>query len=116
MAAGTSSPPRPRRCGGCWSTTPRDRNRRKRGGGRNRVDLDRLTGPAVATDDDLLELDDALGRLAKEVPVAAELVKLRFFAGMTLGEAADALALPRRTAERHWSFARAWLADALTGG
>ena len=43
-------------------------NRLKRGGGRNRVDLDRLTGPAVATDDDLLELDDALDRLAKEYP------------------------------------------------
>ena len=55
----------------------RDRNRRKRGGGRNRVDVDRLTGPAVATDDDLLVLDDALDRLANEFPVAAELVKLR---------------------------------------
>ena len=55
------------------------------------MDLDRLTGPAAATDDDLLELDDALDRLAKEYPAAAELVKLRFFAGMTLGEAADAL-------------------------
>jgi RNA polymerase sigma factor (TIGR02999 family) len=94
----------------------RDRNRRKRGGRRNRVDLDRLTGPAVATDDDLLELDDALDRLAKEFPVAAELVKLRFFAGLTLGEAAGALGLPRRTADRHWAFARAWLADALAGG
>jgi RNA polymerase sigma factor (TIGR02999 family) len=83
---------------------------------RNRVDLDRLTGPAVATDDDLLELDDALDRLAKEFPVAAELVKLRFFVGLTLGEAADALGLPRRTADRHWAFARAWLADALAGG
>ena len=94
----------------------RDRNRLKRGGGRNRVDLDRLTGPAAATDDDLLELDDALDRLAKEFPAAAELVKLRFFAGMTLGDAADALGLPRRTADRHWAFARAWLADALAGG
>ena len=94
----------------------RDRNRLKRGGGRNRVDLDRLTGPAVATDDDLLELDDALDRLANEFPVAAELVKLRFFAGMTLGDAADALGIPRRTADRHWAFARAWLADALAGG
>src|SRR5580698_9424586 len=46
----------------------RDRNRRKRGGGRNRVDLDRLTGPAVATDDDILVLDDALDRLANEFP------------------------------------------------
>ena len=94
----------------------RDRARLKRGGGRNRVDLDRLTGPAAATDDDLLELDDALDRLAKEYPVAAELVKLRFFAGMTLGDAADALGIPRRTADRHWAFARAWLADALAGG
>ena len=90
----------------------RDRNRLKRGGGRNRVDLDRLTGPAAAPDDDLLELDDALDRLAKEFPAAAELVKLRFFAGMTLGDAADALGIPRRTADRHWAFARAWLADA----
>ena len=94
----------------------RDRTRLKRGGGRNRVDLDRLTGPAAATDDDLLELDDALDRLANEFPVAAELVKLRFFAGMTLGDAAEALGIPRRTADRHWAFARAWLADALAGG
>jgi RNA polymerase sigma factor (TIGR02999 family) len=94
----------------------RDRSRRKRGGGRNRVDLDRLTGPAVATDDDLLELDDALDRLANEFPVAAELVKLRFFAGLTLGDAAEAMGLPRRTADRHWAFARAWLADALVDG
>src|SRR3954451_12512488 len=76
----------------------RDRNRLKRGGGRNRVDLDQLTGLAAATDDHLLALDDALGRLAERYPEAAELVKLRFFAGMTLGEAADALGLPRRTA------------------
>src|SRR5262249_46611835 len=51
----------------------RDRSRQKRSGGRNRVDLDRLTGPAVATDDDLLELDDALDRLATGFPMAAEL-------------------------------------------
>jgi RNA polymerase sigma factor (TIGR02999 family) len=94
----------------------RDRKRLKRGRGQNRVDLDRLTGAAVATDDDLLELDDALDRLAREFPMAAELVKLRFFAGMKLGEAADALGIPRRTADRHWAFARAWLADALARG
>ena len=91
----------------------RDRNRSKRGGKRHRVDLDQLTSLTAAQDDDLLDLDDALERLGKEFPAVAELVKLRFFAGMTLGEAADALALPRRTADRHWSFARAWLADAL---
>jgi RNA polymerase sigma factor (TIGR02999 family) len=93
----------------------RDRNRLKRGGGRRRVDLDRLTGLAAASDDDLLGLDDALGRLAKDYPAVAELVKLRFFGGMTMGESAEALGLPRRTADRHWSFARAWLADALAG-
>src|SRR5213079_60486 len=69
------------------------RSRQKRGGGR-RVDLDRLTGLAAASDDDLLGLDDGLDRLAKDYPAAAALVQLRFFAGMTLGEAADALAVP----------------------
>jgi RNA polymerase sigma factor (TIGR02999 family) len=94
----------------------RDRARLKRGGGRKRVDLDRLTSPAATSDDDLLELDDALLRLAEEFPVAADLVKLRFFAGMTLGDAAEVLGMPRRTADRHWAFARAWLADALGRG
>jgi RNA polymerase sigma factor (TIGR02999 family) len=94
----------------------RDRARLKRGGIRNRVDLDQITTAAAATDEDLLEFDEALDRLANEFPVAAQLVKLRFFAGMTLGEAAEALRLPRRTADRHWAFARAWLADALGSG
>jgi len=94
----------------------RDRNRLKRGAKRSRVDFDRLTDPSAASDDDILELDEALSRLANEFPVAAELVKLRFFAGMTLGGAAEALGLPRRTADRQWAFARAWLADALGGG
>jgi RNA polymerase sigma factor (TIGR02999 family) len=93
----------------------RDRNRLKRGGGRHRIDLDRLTGLAAATDDDLLDLDGALDRLAERYPEAAELVKLRFFAGLTLGEAVDALGLSRQTADRLWAFARAWLASALTG-
>ena len=94
----------------------RDRSRMERGGGKHRVDLDRLTGAAAAPDDDLLALDDALDRLEKEFPAAAELAKLRFFAGMTLGDAADAMGIPRRTADRHWAFARAWLADELAGG
>jgi RNA polymerase sigma factor (TIGR02999 family) len=93
----------------------RDRNRLKRGGARQRVDLDRLSDYVAASDDDLLGLDDALDRLAKEYPATAALVNLRFFAGMTLGEAAAALELPRRSADRYWSFARAWLADALSG-
>ena len=92
----------------------RNRNRLKRGGRRRRVDLDRLTDLAAATDDDLLELHDALDRLAQDFPAAAELVKLRFFAGMTLAEAAGALGFSDRSADRYWVFARTWLADALT--
>ena len=94
----------------------RHRNRLKRGGGRRRIEIDRLTDLAAADDEELIGLDDALDRLAKDYPDAAALVKLRFFAGMTLGAAADALGVPRRTADRHWSFARAWLADALADG
>jgi len=92
----------------------RNRNRLKRAGGRHRVDLDNLTDLASATDNDLLGLDDALHRLAQEYPAAAELVKLRFFAGMTLTQAAETLGMADRTADRYWLFARTWLADALT--
>jgi RNA polymerase sigma factor (TIGR02999 family) len=93
----------------------RDRARLKRGGDRGRIDLDRLASLADASPDDLLDLDDALDRLAREYPAAAELVKLRFFAGMTLDEAAAVLGLARRTADRYWAFARAWLFDTLAG-
>jgi len=91
----------------------RDKGRLKRGGGRRRVALDHLTDPAAADDEDLLDLDDALTRLAAAYPDAAELVKLRFFAGLTLDDAAAALGMARRTADRQWAFARAWLFDAL---
>ena len=93
----------------------RDKGRLKRGGERRRVDLEGLSDPAAAPADDLLDLDDALDRLAAAYPPCAELVKLRFFAGLTLDEAAAALGLTRRTADRQWAFARAWLADALGG-
>jgi RNA polymerase sigma factor (TIGR02999 family) len=91
----------------------RDKHRLKRGGGRARVDLDALADPVTAPDADLLELDDALDRLADTNPQAAELVKLKFFAGLTLREAAAALGVPARSADRLWAFARAWLIDAL---
>ena len=58
-------------------------------------------------------LDEALDRLAAEDPLKAELVKLRYFAGMTLAEAAASLGLSDRTAGRHWAFARAWLRRAV---
>ena len=58
---------------------------------------------------DLLALDEALSRLAETEPAKAELVKLRFFAGLTMPEAAAALDISLATAERHWTFAKAWL-------
>jgi RNA polymerase sigma factor (sigma-70 family) len=68
---------------------------------------------AAASDEELLDLNDVLDQLAESYPQAAELVKLRFFAGLTLDESATALGIPRRTADRQWAFARAWLFDAL---
>jgi RNA polymerase sigma factor (TIGR02999 family) len=83
----------------------------KHGGGRRRLDLDRLNlslGEELPGDE-LLALDEALAKLAQEDPAKAELVKLRFFAGMTLPEAARALGVSLATAERYWTYARAWL-------
>jgi RNA polymerase sigma factor (TIGR02999 family) len=91
----------------------RDKGRQKRGGSRQRVDLDRLLVADQASDDDLLALDDALQELARKNEPCAEFVKLRFFTGLTLDEAAAAMDISRRTANRYWAFARAWLFDAL---
>jgi RNA polymerase sigma factor (TIGR02999 family) len=88
----------------------------KRGGGWRRVELDRLATVDNAGEEDLLALDEVLGRLAQENKPCAELVKLRFFAGLTQKEAAAALGLPRRTANRYWAYARAWLYEALSSG
>ena len=66
--------------------------------------------------DALEALNDALDRLETHDPAMAELVKLSFFAGLSLDEAAAAMGIPRATAYRHWTFARAWLHDAMTGG
>ena len=88
----------------------RDRKRLKRGGDCNRQRLD-LEGVIAddASPDDLIDLDEALGRLALIDARGAELVKLRLYAGLTLDEVAAAMGVVRRTAERDWSFARAWL-------
>jgi RNA polymerase sigma factor (TIGR02999 family) len=91
----------------------RRKGRLRHGGGRRRIDLDGLelgTGPA---DDDLLALDEALGRLAAEEPTVAEVVKLRYYAGLTINEAAEALGISVRTANRHWAYAKAWLYQEL---
>jgi DNA-directed RNA polymerase specialized sigma24 family protein len=63
--------------------------------------------------DDLLVLDEALQKLGQEEPLCAELFKLRFFAGLSVSEAACTLGIARRTAYRHWAFARAWLHEQL---
>jgi RNA polymerase sigma factor (TIGR02999 family) len=94
----------------------RDRRRLKRGGGRGRVDLDLGSVPLDGLDDDLIDLDEALTELGREDPLCARLVALRFFAGLTQAEAAGALGLARRTADRHWAYARAWLYERLRRG
>ena len=91
----------------------RDKQRLKRGGGRKRVDLNQLATANDALDEDLLALDEALERLAAEDANCAQLVKLRFFAGLTADEASLALGVSRRTADRYWAYARAWLYKAL---
>jgi RNA polymerase sigma factor (TIGR02999 family) len=92
----------------------RDKQRLKRGGAWKRIDLDQLAVADRAADEELLALDESLERLAREDPACAELVKLRFFAGLTQEEAAAALGLARRTADRTWAYARAWLYEALS--
>jgi RNA polymerase sigma factor (TIGR02999 family) len=87
----------------------RHKSRRKHGRGHHRVDLESgcLVSPTPSLD--LLAVDDALSRLAETEPAKAELVKLRFFAGLTMPEAAAALNISLATAERYWTFAKSWL-------
>jgi len=92
----------------------RRKQRQKRGGGRVRVDLDAAEPAAPRDDDDLLALDEALTRLASVDPDAAELVRLRYFAGLTIPQAAELLGIAPRSADRLWAYARAWLRDALS--
>lgn len=91
------------------------KNRLKRGGGRHRVEL--TEEPADLTQDphDVLALDEAITALAGEDPAKAELVRLRYFAGLTLEEAAACQGISLATAKRHWAVARAWLYRALSG-
>jgi RNA polymerase sigma factor (TIGR02999 family) len=94
----------------------RRRGVEKRGHGRARIDLDLdgLATPERAPD--LIALDDALEQLARSDPQTAELVKLRFFAGMGVRQAAEALGIAPRTADFRWAYARAWLFERLSGG
>jgi RNA polymerase sigma factor (TIGR02999 family) len=93
----------------------RDKARLKHGGGLRRVSLDRVELGYETDGLDLLALDEAMTRLAAEEPQCASLVKLRFFAGLTQEEAAEVLGVSRRTADRYWAYARAWLLHAIEG-
>jgi RNA polymerase sigma factor (TIGR02999 family) len=91
----------------------RRKRRPKHGGGRSRVSLDEALCLREAPDDDLLALDEALQKLTREEPAKAELVKLHYFAGLSLEEAGRALGISHRTAKRYWAYARAWLYAAI---
>lgn len=92
----------------------RRKQRLKHGVNRQRVDLDDIDitveGPSI----DLIALDEALSKLAKEDPAAADLVKMRFFAGLTLDQVAAVMGISRRTADRNWAYAKAWLYQQIT--
>ena len=91
----------------------RRRRSEKHGGGLQRVSLDDAHPQIPTRHDDLLALDEALSRLEQQWPDKAKLVKLRYFAGFTMTEAATALGISQATAERYWSFCKSWLYSEL---
>ena len=93
----------------------REKRSEKRGGTRKRLDIDAIDLATTATPDQLLALDEALAKLAGSDQVAARLVELRYFAGLTVDEAGMALGMSTATAYRHWNYARAWLHSELWG-
>jgi RNA polymerase sigma factor (TIGR02999 family) len=86
----------------------------KHGGGVQRVELQEADIGITLPDDELLDLDEALKKLADQSPPEAELVKLRYFAGLTLEEAADVLDISRATASRYWAYAKAFLKKSIS--
>ncbi len=94
----------------------RRKRRLKRGGDRQREDVDEAEIAIEGPSEDLLALDEALVRLEAADKIKADLVKLRYFAGLTLEQAAEVLEISPSTAKRHWAYARAWLYKAITSG
>jgi len=92
----------------------RRKNRMRHGKGLARVDLNELDLAVSTSDETLLRVDEALEKLAAEDKTKAELVKLRYFAGLSIPDAAQALGLSETTAKRYWAYTRAWLYDELT--
>lgn len=93
----------------------RRKRRPKHGGNLRRVDFADAGGAIAAPADDLVALDDALERLATIDKASAEIVKLRYFAGLSIDEVAELLGISPRTADRRWSYARAWLRQEMLG-
>jgi len=87
----------------------RKKQRVKHGGQWQRVDLDLMDPQAEQEPDQLLLLDQSLAKLEAHDPLAAQVVKLRYFAGLTMAQTAEALTIPLRTAERNWTYAKSWL-------
>jgi RNA polymerase sigma factor (TIGR02999 family) len=85
----------------------------RHGGGQRREDVDGIEIAAPDTDERVLAVHEALGRLAALDPEKAEVVKLRYFVGLSVEETAEALDLSERTVRRHWTFAKAWLFDSI---
>jgi RNA polymerase sigma factor (TIGR02999 family) len=93
----------------------RRRKAQRHGGGQQRVDVDEVELAAPGGDDQLLAVNDALDKLAAQNKIESELVKLRYFVGMTSEEAAEVLGISARTADNYWAHARAWLFDEIKG-
>jgi RNA polymerase sigma factor (TIGR02999 family) len=91
----------------------RDKGRVKRGGQCQRIDLDKIEIAANTPSEDLFAVDEAIERLAEENQACADLVKMRFFAGLSVDEAGAALGISKSTADRYWVYARAWLFEKL---
>lgn len=94
----------------------RRKQRLKRGGVRQKVVLEDASILAEGPSEDIIALDEALTKLALEDPAKADLVKLRYFAGLTIEQAAKILNISRATADRYWSYSRAWLFDEINKG
>jgi DNA-directed RNA polymerase specialized sigma24 family protein len=92
----------------------RQRAAEKRGGNPKRTEFSDSKIQGVQNDEQILAIHEALDQFALRDPVSAELVKLRYFVGLSMGEAAESLGLPLRTAQRQWTFAKAWLRKEIT--
>ena len=92
----------------------RRKHRLKHGGGRRKLTLDSIQLALDTPAEELIEIDEAISALAEQYPEETQLVKLRYFGGLSMADSAQALGISRRTADRRWAFARAWLFDRLS--